>query len=321
MKNMSPRFLKGILYTIVGGICWGFSGTCGEFIFAHYDVSPLWLTSVREVSAGLLLLALALLRKTPGLLSIWRHKKDALRLVAFSLFGLVLCQYSYMTAISYSNAGTTTVLQNLNLVFIMVLVCVSARRLPSKKEAMAAVLAVTGTYLLATHGNPGQMVLSREGLFWGLVTAVAVTIYTLLPSRIISKWGNLVVMGWGMLVGGTAVGLVTRIWTVQVDWSLGLVLSVVAVSVLGTAVAFALFMAGLTIIGPVRASMLATTEPVAATVFSFLWMGTKFTGIDLVGFALILSTVFLLAGKEEAPQAETAEAPPSAALESVSDGK
>ena len=31
----------------------------------------------------------------------------------------MMCQYAYMTSISYSNAGTTTVLQTLSLVILL----------------------------------------------------------------------------------------------------------------------------------------------------------------------------------------------------------
>lgn len=306
MNVPESKALHGILYTVAGGIFWGFSGTCGEYLFSHYDVSTLWVTCVREIGAGAVLLIAALAKRAPGVTGIWKSRRDALRLLLFSLGGLVLCQYSYMTAISYTNAGTTTVLQNLNLVFVMILVCIAGRRLPSLREALAAVLAVAGTFLMATHGYPRHMVLSPQGLFWGLTTAAAVTIYTLLPARILAKWGNLVVMGWGMLVGGVCLTLFSRAWREPVAFHTGLVLTTGAITFLGTVAAFCLFMQGVTLIGPIRASMLATAEPVAATVFSFFWLGTSFQLIDLAGFACILATVFLLAGKNSRPNADAA---------------
>lgn len=35
-------------------------------------------------------------------------------------------------------------------------------------------------------------------------------------------------------------------------------------------------------------------EPVSAVVISFLWLKTAFTGMDVLGFALILGTVLML---------------------------
>lgn len=53
-------------------------------------------------------------------------------------------------------------------------------------------------------------------------------------------------------------------------------------------------------IGPTKASLFVTSEAVAATVISALWLKTVFYPIDLIGFVMILSTVFILTlGKEE----------------------
>ena len=65
------------------------------------------------------------------------------------------------------------------------------------------------------------------------------------------------------------------------------------VIVVGTVVAYNLYLMGVNLIGPVKAGMIAAIEPVAAAVFSFLFVGTSFTFWDVVGFALIISTVFI----------------------------
>ena len=68
-----------------------------------------------------------------------------------------------------------------------------------------------------------------------------------------------------------------------------------AIILVGTVMALTLFMQGIADVGPVKASMLAATEPLSATVFSALWLGTAFSWTDLIGFACIISTIFLLA--------------------------
>lgn len=65
--------------------------------------------------------------------------------------------------------------------------------------------------------------------------------------------------------------------------------------VIGTAVAFTLYLQGVVDIGPVKASMIASIEPVSATLFAFVCLSTPFKDIDLIGFAMILVTIYLLA--------------------------
>ena len=308
-EEIKSHQLRGALCTMLGGVCWGFSGTCGQYLFTRFGVSTLWLTCLRLLSGGVIMLVLALVHHRREVRDIWRSPADAGMLVCYGVFGLLMCQYAYMTSISYSNAGTTTVLQTLSLVIIMLLTCLRLRRRPNRIETVALVLALLGTFLLATGGDPAHMVLSLQGLFWGLATAVSVTIYTLLPRRLIGRWGREVVNGWGMLVGGVIINLAARSWTFQVDLPVRGWLAVIAIVLFGTVLSFTLFMQGIQDVGPVKSSMLAATEPVSATIFSAVWLGTAFSAVDLAGFAAIIATIFLLsapqkqAGGRAAPKA------------------
>lgn len=295
MNEIKRHSIRGTLCATLGGVCWGFSGTCGQYLFSRYHVSSLWLTCIRLLAAGILMTLLAVPRHRESFAAIWRHPKDVLQLVCFGIFGLLMCQYAYMTSISYSNAATTTVLQTLSLVMIMLLSCLRLRRWPNRVEHLALLLALLGTFLLATGGDPTHMVLSGKGLFWGLATAVAVTVYTLLPQKLLTRWNREVLTGLGMLIGGIAVNLCACSWRFDVQLPIQGWLAVAAIVLLGTVVSFSLFMQGIQEVGPVRASMLAATEPLSATVFSALWLGTSFSAADLIGFAAITATIFLLA--------------------------
>lgn len=291
--------VRGVIFTISGGCLWGLSGACGQYLFTNYQVNSSWLTVVRMLVAGTVLVLFALLKQRDRAVGIWKVPKDALQQVVFALGGLMFCQYAYLTAISYSNAATATVLQYLGPVLIMLLVCAVKRRLPNKKEAAAIVLAVTGTFLLATHGNTATMVLSEDGLRWGLLAAVSLMCYTLLPDRIIPKWGSIVVTGYGMLIGGIVLALLVQVWKIPVALDLKGWLAVGGVAVLGTLVGYTIYLQGVADVGPVRASMLSSVEPVSATVCSVVWLHTSFQPIDFVGFLCIMVTLFLLSGKEE----------------------
>lgn len=289
---------RGIFCTLLGGVLWGFSGACSDYLFTNYAMDSSWLTVVRMLGAGIALTAINLTGSRKRSFAIWKNRLDALQLVIFALLGLAFSQYAYLTSIDHSNAGTATVLQYLGPVLIMGLVCVKNRRLPDRREGIAIFLAVGGTYLLATHGNPKTMVLSQLGLIWGLLSAVSLALYTLLPAKIIPKWGSMIVTGWAMLLGGVAMALISRVWTIPVALDVYGWLAVGGVVVAGTLLAYTLYLQGVADVGAVRASMLASVEPVSATVISVLWLGTKFQWIDLLGFAAIMATVFLLAKKE-----------------------
>lgn len=222
-------------------------------------------------------------------------KKDALGILVFGVFGMSMCQFTYFSAIGASNAGTATVLQYTGPVLILIYLSLRNKRLPRPNEILAITLAVVGTFLLATHGNPKNMVLSKEALFWGLLSAIALAVYTVQPGKLLETYGSAIVTAWGMLIGGVLLALVFRPWSIPEKVDGEAITGMIAVIVIGTVIAFSLYMEGIRCVGPKKGSLFASIEPVSATVFSVVWMKVSFGGMDLLGFACILSTIFLLA--------------------------
>lgn len=296
------RTLRGCLCAALGGVCWGVSGTVGQYLFTRCGVDSGWLTVVRMFLAGVVLLASALVKYRAQLRAIWSDRRDALRLVIFSVCGLMTCQYTYLAAIRYSNSATATVLQYTGQALILLWVCLRARRLPTRREAAALCLALLGAFLISTHGTFTALALSPRGLFWGLAAAVALMLYTLIPGDLLRRYEVSVCTGCGMFIGGVVLLFITRAWEISVTLSAAVILGVLEISIVGTAMAFTLYLQGVSDVGGVRASLLACTEPVSAALCAALWLKTSFAWQDLVGFAAIVVMAVLIArpgrGKE-----------------------
>ena len=136
----------------------------------------------------------------------------------------------------------------------------------------------------ATQGNPSTMVLSPLGLTWGLMGASPVSL-----SRFISRPGcplggphhqrpghdyrqyhlRPVDTGLDPLAGPRRDGVVCRSFIV----------------IVGTAISFTAFVTGISEIGPMKATLIGTLEPVIASVTSALVLGTTFHPVELVGYA------------------------------------
>ena len=46
------RHCKGALMAAGGGICWGISGTMGQYLFTHEAMHTTWLIPIRLALAG-----------------------------------------------------------------------------------------------------------------------------------------------------------------------------------------------------------------------------------------------------------------------------
>ena len=92
-KNSEKQKIRGFLFALFGGILWGFSGTCGQYLFTFEDLDSEWLTVTRMLFSGIILLGVSAISHREEMAAVWKNKKDAIRLVLFAILGLTNCQY------------------------------------------------------------------------------------------------------------------------------------------------------------------------------------------------------------------------------------
>ena len=298
------RHLRGVLCALVGAGLWGFSGACAQYLLANYDITPSFITAGRMLGAGALFLIVLAVRNRGLLAAMLRDGRTLGQLAVFGGVGLFLCQITYTIVIGYTNAGTATVLQTTGIAFVMLFTCAATRRLPRVREAVGLVAAIAATWLIATQGDPSALYLPLVGLAWGIANGLSVAFYIMYPKRLFARWGSFAVTGIGMLFGGV-VATAVYLGGVALGEPLALpsldamgVAVFAAFIVVGTFAAFALYLHGVSVVGSVEGSLLGAIEPVSATVFATLWLGTAFTGADLAGCALMIAMIFLVTGKK-----------------------
>lgn len=299
MNKNKKHKLKGFLLTIFGAISWGFSGTCGQYLMNTKNLDSNYITNIRLLFAGLLLIIFSIIKNKNKTFEIFKNKKDTITLILFGIFGMLACQYSYLQAIYYTNAPTATVLQFLSSVFIVIGICIIEKRLPKKIEIFAVITAVLGTFTLATHFNLNSLVITPLGLFWGIVAALAVVLYSILPLNILKKYSSIVVTGFGMFIGGVVLTIILRPWNIKIDFDFMTFFALFSITIIGTVFAFTSFLAGISIIGPVKGSLIAGLEAISSLFFSIILLKESFGFFDILGMALILIAVTTLSLKKE----------------------
>lgn len=290
--------LIGVASTLAGAVAWGLSGSCVQYLFEHTAMDALLLTSLRQLGAGAVFVALLLARERARLGEMARDRGTLRRLAVFGAVGLFGNSALYAATISFTNAGTATVLQSLNVPMVLALACLRGRRWPRAGELVALACAGLATFLIATGGDPTTLTLPLAGLALGIATAAASVFYTTYPKPLFQRWGSLATTGIGMAVAGVTGmvvwlatgGVVTGFPSLQpMDW-----LVLATASLVGTFGAYGLFLHGVSILGPVLANMLGAAEPVSATVIAALWLGTAFTWADWAGLVLMVATIIIV---------------------------
>ncbi|WP_411748303.1 DMT family transporter [Psychrobacillus psychrotolerans] len=288
MKNDFTRS-KGILLIILGSILWGATGPMMEWILNNTNLSVSFFLTVRLITAGLcILFFLAITGKKIFL--IWTDISWLKQLVVFSVLGMLGVQYTFVAAIEASNASIATLLQFLGPVYIILFLSWKNKIFPPKYQIIGIIGTLIGLFLLLTNANVKVLLISKEALLWGLAVGVAFSIYTVYPARLMKEWGVLLIVGWGMLVGGVVLAGVTQVWKSD-EWThltvFPINLIVVIIILIGT-IAFILFLSSMKYITAVETSILSSIEPLTAMIISVFWFGQILGSWQYIGVIIML---------------------------------
>ena len=155
-------------------------------------------------------------------------------------------------------------------------------------------LALVGVFLITTHGSLTGLAVSPAALVSGIVSACCVAIYTMWPKKLQEQYPTPMLQGWAFLMGGVMFALIFRPWQIDyVPTAMG-AFGIFTVVVLGNVLAFSLYMSGVPLIGPQKASLYSFAEPVTAAIISTLVLDSPFTLWDALGFGCIFLMLVLL---------------------------
>ena len=286
---------KGLIMACLGAAMWGGSGVAGQYLLQDCGFSTGWLVVSRMLIAGVVLLGLDACLYRESIFRIWQDRKDAGDMLVFAILGMLSVQYTYFACIKSGNAAAATVLQYLMPVIIVVYTAAASCKLPKMHELFCAAMAVGGTFFLVTHGSLEKLTIPLEALLWGGASALAAAVYTMKPKRMIRKWRATLIIGWGMLLGGFCLVPLCPPWLFDGRWDMLSGLTYAYVIIFGTIMAFGCYLGSLKYIQPAEAGILGSLEPLSAIILSIVFLGASFDLMDILGTALIVGAVVLLA--------------------------
>ncbi|MDF7668682.1 EamA family transporter [Lactobacillus sp. ESL0703] len=287
---------KRHLWAFLAGLAcvmWGISGLFAKSLFnLSPEITPIWLTQVRMVVSGVILLIVAaIVGQKP--VATMKNKHDAWIIIAYGIFGLLPVQLFYFITVQKANPAIATILQFIGPFFVMAYLILRHQQTLRVLDMLAAVTAFIGVILLATHGDFSHFALTPEVLMWGLLAAIGVATNTLIPISVLHRVSSLVVTGWGLLSAGICLTIIHPVWphvhlTGQVWLAVGVVI------VIGTLIPFQLMTNSLRFIKASTASLLDAFEPLSATIGSVLCFGLIMTPLDWLGALLVVAAAMAL---------------------------
>lgn len=293
---MMKRYeIIGIILTLLGATLWGVSGTSVQFIGNFRNMNLEWLLTMRLITAGLLTVLYGWIRQGNAIFNVFRNWRDTLGLVIFGVFGMALCQYTYFRSIVIAGAGIATVLQYLAPSMIIIYLLMRYGKRPSTGEIISVILALAGTICLMGNNGFSFESFRSDVLFWGLLSAVGVAVYSVSPVRLVATYGTIPIVGFGMLLSGLVAAVLFHQPYSCATWDVWTVVGCFNVVFLGTIVSFNAYLEGVKRIGAVSGSILSSIEPISAAFFGWALLGNQFNWVGILGMAMIIATVIIIA--------------------------
>ncbi|HEX2427154.1 MAG TPA: EamA family transporter [Gaiellaceae bacterium] len=265
-------------------------------------LSSLELAQIRNTFAALLFLAF-LLAVAPSRLRVGR--RELLFLVAFGLVGIALVQWLYFVAIENLPVGVALLIEFTAPLFVALFARFVYREHVRRRIWVAVGLCITGLALVVEIWS--GVAFSTVGVTAAFGGALALTAYLLMAERERRHRDAASLSFYGFLFAALLWTIVQPLWKFPwgvLDNSVSLQgnlaehsapvwLLVSFIIVVGTFITFSLLTGALRHISATRASIVATLEPVVATVIAWAWLGESFGPTQLIGGAVVIAGILV----------------------------
>jgi drug/metabolite transporter (DMT)-like permease len=291
-----------MLYILVSASAFGALAIFARVAYAA-GVDVMTLLFLRFGLAALVFLAIAMVRRH----ALPRGRELAI-VVAMGAIGYAGQSFCYFSALRYISPGLVALLLYSYPAIVTILAVVFLRERLRISKVVALALALAG--LAITIGPVGD--LKVAGIALAIGAALIYSVYILVGTRVLARVTPMqvstVVCAAAAAVFGAFVAAQGAAWPHSVSgWA-----AVAAVALVSTVVPILCFFAGLARIGAVNAAMLSTLEPVVTIALAWIVFGEAMTTLGLVGGAMILAAVLMLARTDEKPDAHLPSKGPAA---------
>ncbi len=314
-----PRPPLGSALTVGAAGLFAVNGTVSTLALQAGVPAP-WLTALRCGGAAVVLLAVLAVVAPARLRVSWREVPF---LAAFGVVGIALTQYLYYVAIGRLPVGIALVFEMTAPVFIALWVWLVRGERVRRRLWAALGLSLSGLVLVAEVWQGGGS-LDVGGVAAALGAALCLAGYYLMGERGTTTRDPVALTCWSFVAAALFWAVAAPYWLFDpavlgssVPVSLGslelpLWVLVGWIVVLGAVLPFWLSLAALRHLPPTTAGLIATVEPVLASVVAWVWVEQVLSGWQVLGGLVVLVGIGLAqtarAARRPAPLPEPAPA-------------
>ena len=300
---MKTKINIHFIFVLLAAVFWG---TAGIFVRTLGDsISEMQVVFGRALFSSLIL-GIIIVFKDVNLFKI--KLRDIWLFALDGICSIVLFNFSYYTTMSLTSLSVAAVLLYTAPFFVVIIsLFLFGKRLTAKK-CLACAIAFLGCCLVSGIFDSHHRI-SGKALFFGLLTGFGYALYTIFGDILIKKgYKTLTITFYVFLFASFSCLLFINVADTFSALTLKSVVWVLLMAIFNTVLPYILYTNGLTGVDPTVAPIMATGEPVVATVVGTVICQEILTLLGVVGIILVLTSVIILNLKSRNKTKTTANA-------------
>ena len=298
MQNQ--KYNTGTALIILAGCFWG---SMGLFVrkLGSYGFSSIQIVSIRVTIAALAFCLLLCFKDRSGFRISSRDLPLFLGLGFGSILFFTVC---YFTTITMMSLSTAAILLYTSPIWIMLMSVLFFHEKLNRKKVLALVLAFAGCVLVTGISGEG---ITAAGIALGLGSGIGYGLYSILGTVALRRYSPYTVTAYTFLFAAVGSWFIAQPADMFAKISAApnpaaLLLLCVLTAIVTAVIPFLAYTLGLRTVEASKAGILATVEPLVATLFGILVFSEPLTAASGIGIVMILAAIILLNLKQKNEQ-------------------
>lgn len=283
-----------LLYIGIGASLWGMIGLFVTYLY-EMGFTPTQVVAVRAISAAVFLL-LYVYSKNRELLKI--NVSDSKYFIGTGIFSIVLFNWCLFSAIEETSISVASILLYTAPAFVTIFSRILFKEYFTTRKVLALLITFIGcTFVIGILPNMNETI-SFYGFIVGLGSGFFYALYSIFGKFALKKYDSLTVTVYTFLFASIAITPFSELWNVLPLFSnIKVWIYIIGLGFLSTMLPFIFYTKGLMKVESSRASIMATIEPVVASLVGFFVFQEKLNLWQYFGIVLVIAAVIIVQEK------------------------
>ena len=291
IKNIGPILI------IIAACFWG---SMGIFVrkLTEYGFTPIQIVSIRITLAALFFCTILLFKNRAGFKI---HLRDIPLFLGLGFGSILFFTVCYFSAITIMPLSTAAILLYTSPIWIVLMSAIFFREKMNGKKLVALALAFAGCVLVSGISGEG---ITLKGLLIGLGSGIGYGLYSILGTVALRRYSPYTVTTYTFLLAAIGSWFICNPADMLSKFSAAsnstnLILFCFLTALITAVIPFLFYTLGLRTVEASKAGILATLEPMVATIVGIICFSEALTLLSGTGIALILAATVVLNWKQK----------------------